>query len=63
MTRKYTGFGTPSAALSEMEVEINGGSVMVRIDADGTPARIYLSAEQCADLGAFLSASAIVLPR
>ena len=62
-TRAYEGPGTPSAGPSEMEVEIDGGLIMFRIDADGTPSRIYLDAKQAADLGAFLSAASVVLPR
>ena len=63
MTRSYSGFGTISSGPSELEAEIDGGAVMLRIDADGTPARIYLDADQCADLGAFLTAAAVVLPK
>lgn len=59
----FEGCGTPAAGMSEMEVSIDGGSVLIRIDADGSPARIYLARNQCAELGKYLSAAAIVLPK
>lgn len=62
-TRFYKGPGTPLSGVSEMEIEIDGAAVMIRIDADGSPARIYLDAKQAADLGQFLSAASVVLPR
>lgn len=61
--KTFEGPGTPSAGRSEMEVDIDGGSVLIRIDADGAPARIYLDHKQCAELGEYLSAAAVVLPR
>lgn len=51
---KITGPGTNLSGPSNLEARSDEGRVYIRIDADGTPARIYLTPEQCRDLSVFL---------
>jgi phosphoheptose isomerase len=51
---KISGPGTNLSGPSHLEARSDEGQVFIRIDADGTSARIYLTAGQCQSLGAFL---------